>query len=219
MTFAAVGSGVAIGSGATFALNPVTAGDLFIASLASESATIFATGITSTNVTWAQAGTSFEGVASGSGTYCNVWLGKASATGSATQTIAFSGTAPLVRGYAKEFSSTVGAWALDGSQGSLDATTATCPSLTPSQAGDIYWFYSLQAVNTVNGTTSGYTYFADANSNGGCYDAACTNAAQAPAFGNSSGRTGIAVLVKELTAAAPAYLARPQQAVVTAATR
>jgi hypothetical protein len=197
VTFAAVGSGTSIvTAGGTFTLNPSHVGDLFIASISAASTTVFATGITSSNITWTQAGTAFEGAAAG-GTYCTVWLGKVTATGNQTQTISFSGATPSVHGFAQEFSSTAGSWAVDGSQGNLNANTATCPSLTPSQAGDIYWCAPFEAGSGSAGSTTGYTYFHDAASDEGCYNPACTTSAQAPVFGNSDTRTGIAILIKE----------------------
>lgn len=200
MTFAAVGSGVSVA--ATFSLNPVNVGDLFIATVAAESTTVFAIGITSTNITWKQVGKTFSGPGtfSGNAAFYNVWLGKSTATGAATQTVVFNTTpTPVIRGWAQEYSSTLGAWVLDGVQGNFAANgVAAFPSLTPTQAGDIYWAWGLEAGFGSAGSTSGFTYFLDASSSEGCWNAACTSAAQAPNVGSDS-REGIAVLIREVT--------------------
>ena len=53
------------------------------------------------------------------------------------------------------------------------------------------------------GSTSGYTYYADPNGNGACWNPACTTSAQAPAWADSDFRDGIAVLLYEAPASPP----------------
>jgi hypothetical protein len=209
LTFASVGAVISI-TAATFSLNPTAIGQLFIATVtAYNTSTVHATGITSTNITWAQVGTTFVGV---SGVTCsqNMWLGTSTATGAATQTIAFSGTTPQVFGSSHAFSSTVGAWSLDGAQNNVDGNTASAGTLTPTQAGDIFWMHSIEGGSGSAGTTPGYTYFTDTGGGGeGCFNPACANSVQAPTFGASDFRTGIAILVKENVAGGTGLI--PQQ--------
>lgn len=87
---------------------------------------------------------------------------------------------------------------MDGSQGNLDANTDTCPSLTPSGAGDLYWFFAFQAGSGSDGVTPGYTYYSDSGGNEGCYNPACTAGSQAPVLGDVAARLGMAVLIQEI---------------------
>lgn len=193
MTFAAVGSGYSITG--SFSVTPVTAGDLFTCTIVTHSNADYVTGITGSNVTWAQAGTAFLGT--NTAYYVTTWLGTVTGTGAANQTVTLNAGSPAISGFVQEFSSTVGSWALDGSQGNLDAHTATCPSLTPAGSGDLYWCYAWEAGTGSSGSTSGYTFGNDAAGNGYCYNVACSSSAQAPVFGNTDTRLGVAVLVRE----------------------
>ena len=130
-------------------------------------------------------------------------------------TISWSGTAPgdFVAGH--EFSSTVGSWALD-TQGHVDSSgTNTWASLTPAGAGELYFGYCADAGSAAAGSTSGYTYEVDAQSNGLAFNPACTGSAQAPVWGDAGQAFGVMVLVKETAAAFTAPPNRPPRRVAS----
>ena len=200
MTFAAVGSSFGGNPGATtFSLTPNTIGDLILVEVASPGGTtVIPTSLSSSNVTWTTFGTSFSGTTNIR--TAQVFAGKVTSTSTATVTVTWSGTAPASILYAgQEFSSTAGAWALDV-QGHIDSSgTNTWASLTPAAAGELYFGYARNAVNAIAGSTSGYTYIinADTQDNGMAYNPACTSSAQVPVWGDSTQNFGIMVLVKE----------------------
>ena len=203
MTFAAVG-GLIQATASTFSLTPGGVGDLILVEVQNQTnSTVFATALSSSNVTWVQMGTTVTGVTF-SGTAV-LFAGTVTSASLATVTVTWSGTAPAGIGIdGQEFSSTVGSWALDV-QGKIDsAGTNTFASLTPAAAGELYFGYGFDIAGAVAGTTTGYTFDVDAAGNGMCYNPACTSAAQAPVWGDSSMAFGKMVLVKETAAAAPA---------------
>jgi hypothetical protein len=203
VTFAAVGSLLqTITTSLTVA--PTATGQLVLVEVVAESNTVFCNGISGGNSTWVQLGTNFLGTVTDA-YFCSVFAGKSTATGSAAATLTFSGTTPVIRCAGQIFSSTVGSWALDGSQGNLNsAGTNTSPSLTPAGAGDLYFGYFIDEGTATAGATSGYTYDVDAHSNGLCFNPACTSAAQAPVWGDSGLALGVAVLLREAAVATAA---------------
>jgi hypothetical protein len=213
MTFAPVGSifggeGTAL---ASFSLTPSAVGDLILIEVVCYGSGTFApTALSSSNVTWSAPWTAFTGTVNPD--RANVFMGKVTSTSAATVTITFSGSVAGVVAYAgQEFSSTVGSWAADGSQGNLDsAGTANWPSLTPSVSGDIYFGYAFSETgSSTAGSTSGYTYSTNADTLGDClaYNPACGAGATFPVWGSSDQGFGIMVLVKE-TGAAPVAVSR-----------
>jgi hypothetical protein len=211
VTFAAVGALTQQGSSSTFTLVASGVGNLIVAEVINMSnSTVFPTALSSSNVTWATAGTSLAGVTNPM--TAQVFFGKVTSASSATVTISWSGTAPASLGtVAQEFSSTLGSWTLDG-QGHIDiANTSTWASLTPTAgAGELYFGFAENSANANPGTTSGYTYVVTtAGANGVAYNPACTSAAQAPTWTDNSQQFGIMVLVKEGGGAGPPVLPQP----------
>lgn len=207
MTFAAVGGNLSSAAGATtFSLTPAGVGNLILFEVENPSATVWATALSSSNVTWSVMGVKFSGTTNARSS--TLFQGKVTATSAQTVTITFNGTAGNCHGVGHEFSSTAGAWALDV-QGNLDsAGTATWPSLTPAGSGELYFGYSINSSGAVAGSTSGYTYVANADgaANGMAYNPACGAGATGPVWGDSTEIFGIMALVKETSAAAVPYL-------------
>lgn len=197
MSFAAVGSLIQ-GTTSSLSLSPANVGDLILIEVINASNnTVHCSGVSGGGCTWTQLGTVATGVTNSRTAV--VFAGKVTATGSATATITWSGTAPAnIRITGHEYFSSVGVWAID-QQGMLDsAGTATMPSLTPAGAGELYFAYELDSGTAVVGSTTGYSYAVDAHSNGVAWNAVCTASAQAPSFGDSTCTFGLAVLVKEV---------------------
>jgi hypothetical protein len=208
VTFAAVGAAVGgEGSGlSSFSLTPHAVGDLILIEVVCySSGTFYPTALSSSNVTWSAPWVPFAGTVN---IYrANVFIGNVTAASAATVTISYSGSVSGTMAWAgQEFSSTVGAWAADGSQGNLDSSgTADWPSLTPSVSGDIYFGYSFsQSGSSTAGSTSGYTYNTNCDTLHDClaYNPACGSGATFPVWGKSDQGFGIMVLVKETPATA-----------------
>jgi hypothetical protein len=194
VTFAAVGSPFAA-TASTFSLTPHAAGDFIVIEVISETSADYATALSSGNVTWT---TLVSHVTLGS--YgCTVFLGHVTSASAATVTVTLSAGSPVLRIAGMEFSTTAGyqTVTLDTS-GTVSSITADYPSLTPSHgAGELYFGYAFNAGTATAGSTSGFTYYIDANGNGLAYNAACTSSAQQPAWGASDGLDGVAVLLYE----------------------
>ena len=128
-----------------------------------------------------------------------VFAGTVTSASIATVTVSWGGATPwyFAPWQGQELSSTAGSSALNV-QGHIDsAGTNTWASLTPAAAGELYFGYANDNGSAVAGSTSGYTYNTTADSgNGLAYNPACTSAAQAPVWGDSTQGIGIMVLVK-----------------------
>jgi len=196
VTFAPVGGNLyTTTTSLTMANQAVT--DLLLVEVVASSATVWCNGISGGGATWTQIGAPFLG--NYTSRYVTLFAGKVTATGAATATLTFSGTTPAFYCAGHEFSSTVGYWTVDGPPGAVDHTAiTTIASLTPAAAGDLYFGYAFDAGTATAGATTGYTYAIDAGGNGMCWNAACTSAAQNPAFGDSNTRLGVAVLMREV---------------------
>ena len=149
------------------------------------------------NCTWSTVGSKFPGA--NNANFATLFIGKATATGAANATLTLSGTSPGFECVAQQFSSTAGAWAQDGPQGTLDLVTgtATWPSLTPSGSGGLYFGFFFDSGTASAGSTSGYTYDLNTFGDGLAFNPNCTAAAQAPVWGDSGQVFGIAVLLRE----------------------
>jgi len=199
MTFTAVGSPFA-GTSSSLTVSPVNTGDLILVEIICESTSIvYCDGISGGNCTWEQVTPSFGGTYS---PCCAVvWAGTSYATGSSTATLSFTATLPgNLRIAGQEFSSTVGTWHLDVS-GNLDSgATAFFPALTPAAPGELYFCFCYFGISYAAGSTPGYTYFIDPESNGLAFNPDCTSATQQPVWGTGSGSDlGIAVLMSDET--------------------
>jgi hypothetical protein len=190
----------------TFTPNATAAiGDLILMEVINDtgSGSGIASALSSTNATWAPYGAGFTG-ATNAGFTAQVFGGTLTSTSSATVTITWSGTAPSahvsVDGFG--FRSTVGSWAFDVGGHIDSAGTTTWASLTPSSgAGELYFGYALDGTTAVAGSTSGYVYTVDSDSNGVAYNLNCGAGATAPVWGDSSQVFGAMVLVMEQSAA------------------
>lgn len=212
MTFAAVGATIAQTS-TSFSLTPAGVGHLILLEIENNSAAVWATGVSSSNVTWSQMGTVLKGTTNSRSSV--VFAGTVTAASAATVTVTLNGSPGTFHVVGHEFSSTVGSWALDGSQANLDgAGTNTWPALTPTAgAGELYFGYAIDSSSAVAGSTSGYTYANDGSGNGIAWNASCPNSATSPAWGDSGSIFGVMVLVKETGTAAPAPFYPARQAI------
>jgi hypothetical protein len=199
--FSAVGTlGHATANG--FTLTPSAVGDFILLWVTSETLADFATALSSSNVTWTVlvAHTAFTSVVQ------TVFIGQVTSASGAAVTITFSAGSPTLRIAWQEFSCTAGyaAVALDASGTVNAASNGTMPVVTPSRAGDLYAGYVFDTGSGVAGTTSGYVYQLDANSNQYAYNLNCANATQTPNIGDTGGTMGIGVMLYVLGAPAGA---------------
>ena len=196
MAFAAVGSFVQTTT-TTLAVNPARVGNFYLAEVLAFSNSVYASSISGGNCTWTQLGSKFPG--SNNPYYATVFIGRATATGAASATIAFSGATPSFGCVAQQFSSSVGSYAQDGLQGAEDLATgsATWPSLTPNGPGELYFGFLYDQGTSVGGSTPGYTYDVTAGGNGVAFNPDCGSGAQAPVWGDAGSAFGVVVLLKE----------------------
>ena len=196
MAFTAVGSFVQTTT-TTLAVNPTRVGNFYVAEVIAFSNTVYASSISGGNCTWTQTGSKFLGT--NNAFYATVFIGKATATGAANATIAFSGSTPSFGCVAQQFSSSIGSYAQDGLQGTLDLAvgTADSASLTPSGPGDLYFAYFYDSGTAVGGSTTGYTYDVTTGGNGVVFNPACGSGTQIPVWGDTGIVYGVAVLLKE----------------------
>lgn len=198
----------------TFTLVPHASGNFIIleilAGFSAGSTTSYATALSSASgdVTWSvlvahHAFTNNPGVST-------VFIGNVVTASSHTVTITFNTGTPTVRVAGLEFSNTggFGAVTLDAS-GTVDlASNGTMPSVSPTKTGDLYCGYVYNnGGSPVVGSTSGFTYFLDANGNQFAYRLSCTNSAQTPNIGDSNGTSGTGVMLYEAGVTANAGLA------------
>ena len=202
MTFTAVGT-IGSATAKTFTLTPHTAGDFILLWVTSETAADFATAASSSNINSGAGWTvlvahhAFTNPTSGP-VVQTVFIGQVTSTSSATVTVTTAGS-PVVRIAWQEFSNTLGyaAVTLDAS-GLVDtASSGTMPSVTPARANDLYCGYVFDSSSGSAGSTSGYTYQLDANTNQMAYRASCANATQTPNIGDTNGTSGIGVMLYE----------------------
>lgn len=213
MTWTATGSWLTANT-TTLATSNQAAGNLLLVGVINDSNnTVWCTGLSGGGATWTQVGVKFAVSVFGFPEYHTLFAGTVTATGAGTVTPSWSGTTPgSYRIDGHEFHSTAGSWALDGSQGNLDsAGTANWVSLTPAGNGELYFGAGDDQGIATGGSTSGYVYNISA---GGAisqaYNLSCASGvATFPVWGDSNGRAGIMVLMKE-GAAAGGIL--PQQA-------
>ena len=143
-----------------------------------------------------------------------IWMGRVTATGSATITVTYSATpSVLTELMAQEFSSTLGAsasWALVGTEwdllNSASTTAPLFPSLTATASGQLYFGHMTFEQSGSAGSTSGFTYVdAPHGGNKVAYNpnvsagAVQPNAAQTPA----STAHAIAALITDASGPAP----------------
>jgi hypothetical protein len=210
VTWTAVGSALG-GATANLSTNNQAVGNLLIVEVINDSnSTVWATGLSGGGASWVAAGVKFSGTTNAKS--AAVFFGTVTATGAGTATISWSGTAPATWSTAgQEFHSTAGSWAFD-KQGNLDSGgTSNWPSLTPAGTGELYWGFISDSGSSVAGSTSGYTYNANADttSDGMAYNLSVSSASF-PVWGDAGQQFGIVILVAE--SAASSFPAVPRQA-------
>jgi hypothetical protein len=176
----------------TFTLVPSTAGDFILFGvLCSSTTTSWATALTSAggNVTWSALGTHLASTVNTATTA--YFIGQVVTASSHTVTVTTNTGSPAMRAAGSEFSNTSGfaAVTLDASANVDVASAGSFPSVTPSQAGDLYWSYVFDNGTGTAGSTSGFTYRIDANGNPLCYNTSCTSSAQHPNIGDTGDGT------------------------------
>lgn len=200
MTFAAVGSLFQARIGGVTFTGPAatTIGNLFVLQLINETDSVTeVSALSSSSAIWTQVGTHFNGTTN-TGTV-TTFIGKVTSTSAATVTITFAGLTPgTTQIIGHEFSSTVGSWAFDA-QGHIDsAGTNTWATLTPSGTGELYFGYAENSGVASAGSTSGFTYALDSNSNGVAWNTNVSSAT-APVWGDSGHTFGGMILIKEVS--------------------
>lgn len=214
MTFGAVGSALTpTVTGKTFPLTPSAVhdagGDHFVVfEVISTTAADFATVLSSTNVTWDPVPLVPHTALSANNVVSTVFKGKVTAASLATVTVTTAAGTPVLRVAGLELSTTAGYASVQlDADGTVNAASALCPDILPAHgAGEAYFYFGFNAGSSTNGTTSGYTYGADASGNGLCFNAACGSGAQQPAFGASDTISGLAVLLYEALPVSPLTL-------------
>ena len=181
------------GNTTTISINPTSVGNLILLHVESEGSAPPAS-IQGGNCNWQQLGTNFQGTTN-AGINEAVFAGTATATGAANATITYTGNPPSVNIRGHEFYSSTGQWTLVSQAGLDSAGTNTMPTLVPTAAGQLYAVSVLDSSTNVSGTTPGYTYLQDINSNGYAFNPSCTTDPQTPTFGDSTCDFGIAILL------------------------
>lgn len=206
MTFTAVGSlqsaeNAVAATTTTFSLTPGSTSDFILVSLANNSQP--ASNVTSTKVAWTKLTADFSMTSTSPTMWINHWIGIPSATGADTVTVTYAASmgGNNSRFDAREFHSSLGNVALDGSPGTVNgAGTASWATLTPAGPGRLYWGWCEDSGSAVAGGTSGFVYEPDSHSNASGY-CLSVSAAYTPVWGDSGMIAGLMVLLKEGAAA------------------
>lgn len=196
MSWSAVGSEIACSGANTFTFAPSASGNVAYVIVTGQSATVWASTITSTNATWTLLD-HFKGT--NIGDYVSVFQGVASASTSATATFGWSGTAPTaanIRGGGFVFHSSVGSYG-SAVVARIDVNSATWP--TAGLAG-LNFGYAYNNSTQAATTTSGWTSAVDANGNPWAYNLAATSSSAA-VLPDVSPQLGFVVGVAETAAA------------------
>lgn len=189
MSFAGAGSFISAAA-SSFTLTPSGTGHVIVLFVASNGSA--ATALSSSNVTWSVL---VAGTAVGSEQF-TVFKGVVTTASAATVTVTVSGS-PTLRIGGHEYSTTAGAASVAlYTSGTLNATGTGWPSLT-ALAGQLYAGFEFNSGTAVSGSTSGYTYGADANGNGIAFNPGTGAGATSPVWGDSDARSVMAVLLLE----------------------
>jgi hypothetical protein len=203
LTFSPVGT-IGSATAKTFTLTPGTTGDFILLWVTSETAADYATVAASSNVTWSVL-VAHHAFTNNAGIVQTVFIGQVTSTSGATVTITTAAGSPTLRIAWQEFSNTLGyaAVTLDAS-GTVDlASGGTMPPVTPARANDLYCGYVYDNGSGSAGSTSGFTYQLDPNTNQLAYKASCANSTQTPNIGDANGTSGIAVMLYEAVTSVP----------------
>lgn len=213
MTFQAVGSFVQSNSG-SFTITPTTTGNFFLLTAQETHDTAYAASVSGGNCTWTTLVPAHFSAVSTTNTQA-VFLGRATAAGSASVTVTYVGTTTDVNIMAHEFSSSTGICRLD-TYAILDSTgVTTWPAPTPSAAGELYWALVYDLNTAIAGTTQGYTYFVNANTNGTAYNTSYSSLSAAPVWGDSSQQYGIITVLTSSPGTLYSHSSPPPRPVVS----
>ena len=204
MSWASVGS-FFFSTSTSFTLTPSGVGNLYMLEVNQfANSTVWASGVSSSNVTWTQVGTHI--LATGRAGTSTLWMGTVTAASGATVTISWSGTTPgslVIDGH--EFSSTAGSWAADNTALLNGSGTNTWPSIAAASAGELYFGAAVDNGTCVAGSTSGFTYNVNADSCGAAYNLSCSSGTVAgPVWGDSQHMFGVMALIQEISPSPPA---------------
>ena len=196
MTWTATGSWLSASTANLTVSNQAVGNLLLVGVINTSNSTVWCTGLSGGGATWTPLGTNFASSVFGFAENFTLFAGKVTATGAGTAVPAWSGTAPAnwrIDGH--EFHSTVGSWALDGSQGNLDsASTASWASLTPTASGELYFGFEDNNGAASGGSTSGYVYNVNSGSIGQAYNLSCPSGiATFPVWADTDARAGVMV--------------------------
>ncbi len=177
----------------TITFNPVQIGDSFVLHVISNG-TAAPSGVSGGNCNWQQVGNTFNGT-NNLGFIGAVYVGTATAVGSAVATVSFAGTPTGIRNAAQGYRSSSGTFTFI-TQNQLDSTgTNTMPAIT-SLLGELYSIFEFDNITSTAGTTPGYSYLIDVNGNCLCINSNTSAGVQAPVMGDSTCAFGIAVLLQ-----------------------
>ncbi|HEY1705596.1 MAG TPA: hypothetical protein VGG75_38410 [Trebonia sp.] len=212
MTIAAVPSGGALGSATakTFTLTPSTVGDFILLWVTAETVADYAVSISSSNISWVVTPLVAHHAFTNNLVVQSVFIGEVTSTSGATQTIVTAAGSPTLRIAWQEFSTTAGYASITlNVSGTTDTlSSGTMPPVTTTVTGCTYAGYVYDNGSGVIGTTSGYKYQLDTNSNQYAYSTTPLGiSTYTPNIGDANGTSGIAVAVYEAGVTASAGLA------------
>lgn len=195
MSFAAVG-----GNFTSLSITTSNVGDLICFEVDQcTGAAIYASALSSSRVTWTYVGTYYGSFSSYNSSH-SLFIGHVNSVGSDTITVTWTGGTPTSIDYhGKEFSSTVGDWYVDNTSKvtGLDNGTGTWPRPIAASAGEVYFGANQNSTAAGSFTGTGYTSFANANSN------PCVYSADYPgttfSFSDANPTAGAAMLIGEGT--------------------
>ena len=191
MTIAAVGAGGAATSKTITGFTPSGVNNFILLTVVSETVADPATALSSSNVTWTEWVSPVT-----TGSYIStVFIGKVTAASSATLTVTTAGS-PTVRIAWHEYSTTAGYSSLQLVTSASANGLSAFPSITTT-AGQMYWSFLYANSGTTAGSTSGFSYYIDPNSNPMAWDTSCSAGAQAPNIGTADTLYGVAVTLQE----------------------
>lgn len=198
--FAAVGGlGSATASGFTLTTGAADGKDHFVLLwVTSETVADYATAVSSSNIAWDPAPAVPHTPFTNNPVVQTVFKGKVtSASAGAAVTVSLSAGSPTMRIAWREFSTAAGYGALVlEALGTTDtASGGAMPPVTPVHAGCLYAGYVYDDGTGVAGTTAGYVYALDANTNQFAYNLSCTGSPQSPNIGDTGGTSGIGVMM------------------------
>jgi hypothetical protein len=173
-------------------LNTYNVGDIMPVIVLTAPSTVWCTGISGGGCTWQPVGSVVRGV--NNDWAAAVFLGTVTSVGNNTCTLTYNGT------YAAEHSrfweiAVQGVTPSVDAVGSIDTTgTANWPSISSSDVG-LYYGYAIDGTGAVPGTTPGFVWQIDGDSNGIAINASSAAGAEQAVWGDSAQQFGIALRI------------------------